>query len=97
MTAALFRHKGAGIKVPYFILLFIVAMAVNTYVPQLSTVAPWIVMAAKKGLVLTLFLIGAGLTRSVLKTVGVRPMILGVLLWFFISAFSLIVIVRMYS
>jgi len=54
-------------------------------------------MLAKKGLVVTLFLIGAGLTRSVLKRVGVRPMVLGILLWLFISGFSLIAILRIYS
>ena len=97
MTAILFRHKGTRIKIPYFILFFVVAMVLNTYVPELSPVNPWIVMLAKKGLVVTVFLIGAGLTRSVLKRVGVRPMVLGILLWLFISGFSLIAILRIYS
>ena len=50
------------------------------------------ILVIKKALVLTLFLIGAGLSRDVIKTVGVRPMILGVILWIFIAVSTLVVI-----
>jgi hypothetical protein len=60
----------------------------------LGPVTPWIVFVAKKGLVLTLFLIGAGLSKAVLKAVGFKPMVLGVLLWIFISVMSLSVILH---
>ena len=56
-----------------------------------------IVYAAKRGLTLTLFLIGAGLTRNALKTVSFRPMVLGVLLWVLISISSLVVILHIIS
>jgi uncharacterized membrane protein YadS len=48
-----------------------------------------IVMIARKGLTLSLFFIGASLTKSVLRNVGVRPMIQGVLIWIVISVVSL--------
>lgn len=38
---------------------------------------------------ITLLLIGAGLTRRSLAAVGVRPLILGVVLWFLVSAAGL--------
>ncbi len=38
---------------------------------------------------LTLFLIGAGLSRHALKTVGFRPMLQGVLLWALVSVAGL--------
>jgi len=47
---------------------------------------------ARQSLVLTIFLIGAGLTRSVLRTVGLRPMILALSLWVLASVCSLLAI-----
>jgi len=37
------------------------------------------------GLTLTLFLIGANLSRDAIKTVGIRPMLQGGLLWLVVS------------
>jgi len=41
------------------------------------------------GLTVTLFLIGSALSRKSLAAVGVRPLILGVVLWIAISAVGL--------
>ena len=60
-TSVLFRNKSSKIKIPYFIGFFIIAMILNTYVPGIPVIAPALVTAAKIGLTLTLFLIGAGL------------------------------------
>ena len=62
-TAMAFRSKSTRIVMPWFILWFLVASVIRTYVP-----GPWgdpIVTAAKIGLTVTLFLIGAGLSRGV--------------------------------
>ncbi len=63
----------------------------RTYTP--SEIPPSIfdsvVMLAKTGLTVTLFLIGAGLSRETLKKVGVKPLVQGVLLWILISIVSL--------
>ncbi|QNH62965.1 YeiH family protein [Hymenobacter sediminicola] len=93
-TAFLFKTPGAKIKLPYFILGFIGAMLLNTYVPALKPLAPYVVQLSKIGLTLTLFLIGAGLSAPVLRSVGVRPFVQGVLLWIIISSASLWVILR---
>ena len=45
--------------------------------------------ARKYGLTLTLFLIGTGLSRKSLAAVGIRPLLLGVMLWIVISCVSL--------
>ncbi|WP_427854653.1 YeiH family protein [Flavobacterium pygoscelis] len=90
LTSVLFKNKSSKIKIPYFIGLFIVAMLLNTYVPQTALVAPYLVNIAKIGLTITLFLIGAGLNFSVLKSVGVKPLIQGVLLWIFIATAALV-------
>jgi uncharacterized membrane protein YadS len=62
---------------------------VRTFVPRVAEYSPYLVSLAKVGLTLTLFLIGAGLSRATLKTVGVRPLVQGVVLWVFISLVTL--------
>jgi uncharacterized integral membrane protein (TIGR00698 family) len=89
-TSLLYKNTGQKkIKIPYFIGYFILAMVINTYVPAIHPASPYIVAIAKTGLTVTLFLIGAGLSKKVLRSVGFRPLIQGVLLWLFISLTAL--------
>lgn len=92
VTALLYR-KGK-VSIPYFIFLYVAAMIVNTFVPSIQTVSPVVVMIAKRGLTLTLFLIGAGLSKEALKNIGIKPLLQGIILWVFISAMSLLVILN---
>jgi uncharacterized integral membrane protein (TIGR00698 family) len=91
-----YRNKKAKIAVPYFILFFLLATIVRTYTP--ATFPPSIfdslVMLAKTGLTITLFLIGASLSAEVLKKVGVRPLVQGVLLWIIITVVSLLAVLK---
>jgi len=89
LSAFLFKNRESKIEIPYFIGWFVVAMAVNTYVPLVQQFGHYMVAIAKAGLTLTLFLIGSGLSRAVLWSVGVKPLIQGVLLWIVISAAAL--------
>ncbi len=93
ITAFFFKNKSGKIKIPYFIGFFIVAMIANTYLPQISNFGPHLVSVAKIGLTVTLFLIGAGLNRTVLKSVGFKPLSQGILLWTFIAIATLISII----
>lgn len=94
LTAFIFKKQsrsfGKKIKIPYFIGLFVIAMLLNTYVPAINIFASQIVGIAKVGLTITLFLIGATLNFATLKTVGVRPLLQGVLLWIFIAVLALL-------
>jgi uncharacterized integral membrane protein (TIGR00698 family) len=92
ITAVVFKNKKSKLKVPYFIGLFILAMVCNTYFSPVSSVAPHLVSIAKTGLTVTLFLIGAGLNSTVLKSVGVLPLLQGVLLWVSIAIGTLLAI-----
>lgn len=80
--------RGAKIRVPYFIGLFVGAVLLNTWIP-LPALNHTVVGAAHAGLTLTLFLIGSGLSRQVLKDTGIRPMLQGVLLWLMIAGGAL--------
>ena len=88
-TAFYFKSKNEKMYIPWFILFFIVAMILNTYLNIPKTVTASIVSVSRQCLTLTLFFIGAGLSRAAIKTVGVKPFVLGVSLWFFIGVISL--------
>ena len=91
-TSLAFKNKTQKVKIPYFIGLFILAMILNTYIPAIRFVAPLMISLAKSGLTLTLFLIGAGLSRKILMAVGIKPMLQGVVLWVVISTVALLFI-----
>ncbi len=87
-----FKTKGERIKIPYFILLFIAAIVVNSQGIIPIEITGAIVIAAKRLLVLTLFLVGTTLSIKDLKTTGYKPALLALVLWVFISIFSLVYI-----
>lgn len=88
-TALAFHRKNAKVALPWFILFFVLASVARTYVPAPEVVFETIVRIARIGLTVTLFLIGSALSRRSLAAVGVRPLILGVVLWIVISAAGL--------
>lgn len=87
--------KKAKISIPWFILLFIVAMIINTYTPESFQPAYAVIVGlAKRALVAVLFAIGAGLSLKVVRSVGVKPLIQAVTLWVAIGATSLFVVME---
>jgi|SRR5690554_1549675 len=95
LSVFLFKGKGKSIKIPYFIFLFILAIIMNSYLPIPDEITGGTTSISKSLLVLTLFLIGAGLSIDKIKSAGWKPMILGVSLWIFISISSILVIVSL--
>lgn len=88
-TAFIFNSNQHKVQLPYFIGLFILAMLANTFLPFVKLMAPYLVMVAKSGLTLTLFLIGSGLSFKVIHIVGIKPFLQGLILWTVISCASL--------
>ena len=90
VTSFIFKSEGKKVSIPWFILWFIVAILINTYlldaVPQVGKAISGL---ARKGLIITMFFIGASLSTNVLKAVGLKPLVQGVLLWLVISIGSL--------
>ncbi|GAB3162815.1 YeiH family protein [Telluribacter humicola] len=93
-TAAWLNTGKGKVKIPYFIGLFILAMIAHTYLPAIEPVTSSLVKLAHLGLTLTLFLIGAGLPYKVIRAVGWKPLAQGLILWVFISAVTLAVILN---
>ena len=91
-TTFFFKQKDSKIKIPWFILFFILAMVANTIFELPDAITSFIVALSKKGMTITLFLIGSGLSLKVLKSVGMRPLFLGIVLWVSIGVVSLLTI-----
>jgi len=76
-------------KFPLFIIGFVVAAILHSLLPQFNNLWQILSAIAKQCLVITLFLVGCGLGRDVLKRIGHRPLLHGVTLWLFVSLLTL--------
>ncbi len=80
------ENQGKGkIKIPWFILYFIIAILIAGFIPVLQPAYSVLSYIGKRGMVLALFMIGNGFNLSELKKVGIKPFILGLVLWVIIS------------
>ncbi len=102
LGTAWFQKSTGKVKIPYFIFYFVLAILAASYLPLYlpvlkntmngHTLFQWTAIIGKQGLVVTLFLIGCGLSLNTIRNVGWRPMVQGVLLWLIIGSLSLAVI-----
>lgn len=91
---ALLLKSDQKAKFPLFIIGFAVAAAMASLLPQFNDLWTILSKIARQSLVVTLFLLGAGLSKKVLKDVGFRPMLQGVTLWFLISGITLAALLK---
>jgi uncharacterized integral membrane protein (TIGR00698 family) len=89
LAVAAVRHNRSRIQFPWFILFFLLAALVTTYLPGFPSATRTFFTLGRYGLTATLFLIGAGISRSTLREVGWRPLLQGVLLWLAVGMTSL--------
>ena len=90
-----FLNKSGGkIKIPYFIGFFVLAILVNSYFPAIKEVTDYVVDFSKSSLKVALFLIGTGLSFQNLKNIGIKPLLLGIILWVVISIISLFAVLE---
>lgn len=94
VTMFIFREKGSKVSIPWFIFIFILAMVVNTYVPLPEWFVSSMVWIARRGMVVTLFMIGASLSIATVRQVGIKPLLLAISLWIIISLTSLGVVLK---
>ena len=94
LLAAWFTKSEGKVKFPLFIIGFIAAATIKTLLPQFDQLWHPLNSVAKQSLVVTLFLIGCGLTKEVLGRTGIKPLAQGVLLWIIVSVTSSVAIMR---
>ena len=91
LTAVILKSK-ARIRWPWFILLFCLAALLNTLMPAFSPTFAALSRLGRIGLTVTLFLIGTGLNKEIVKKVGVRPLLQGLTLWIIVGVSTLALI-----
>ncbi len=94
LIASRFAHTRAKAPIPLFIIGFIAAASIRSCAPTMLHSWQALAAIARQGLVVTLFLVGNGLTREVLRRVGIRPLAQGIILWVIVSATMLSVILN---
>ena len=80
-------NKGK-VKIPWFILYFVVAILIAFLLPQFSELYTNLAFLGRRGMVVALFMIGCGFSFEDLKKAGWRSFVLGVLLWMVIAVSS---------
>jgi len=90
MGATFLMKSGQRARLPLFIVGFFTAAAIRSLLPDYSELWSALSAVARQGLVITLFLIGTGLSKKILKKVGLRPLIKGATLWLLVSGLSLV-------
>ncbi|MBB4118071.1 putative integral membrane protein (TIGR00698 family) [Mesonia hippocampi] len=90
----IYKSDNGKIKIPWFIFLFILAILANSFLDLPSFITSYVPAISKQLLVLTLFLVGTGLSIKTIKSTGFMPILLGVLLWITISVISLLYILN---
>jgi len=91
LGAYLYKEDNKKLTFPYFIIFFLLAMLLNSKFPEFDGFST-IKAAGKKGLQISLFLIGTNLSITNLKAIGIKPFLQGLLLWIMMSISSLIAI-----
>ena len=89
IVTAWFKESDRKARVPLFIIGFVLAAAIRTFLPQYGSLWGELSAIARQSLVVTLFLVGAGLSGDVLRKVGARPFLQGITLWLLVSALTL--------
>lgn len=85
LIAALWLRKRGKIKFPWFILGFVLAILAGEWAPWPATINLTLVALAKKGLIISLFLIGNAMNLRQIKEAGPRAFLLGGSLWLLVS------------
>ncbi|AOT08207.1 YeiH family protein [Pseudoalteromonas luteoviolacea] len=90
--AGVFWRSEERASIPLFIIGFLFAAAINTWVPELKFVWELGYEGAKALLIGTLFLIGSGVSKKVLKQCGWQPFVMALILWIIVSSVILVLI-----
>jgi uncharacterized integral membrane protein (TIGR00698 family) len=89
LATAAIKHNRSRLPFPWFIAFFVLATVINSNLRALTSLNKSLFTLGRLGLTATLFLIGSGISRSTVKAVGWRPLLLGVLLWLGVGLTSL--------
>ncbi|MCG7561677.1 putative sulfate exporter family transporter [Pseudoalteromonas sp. McH1-42] len=90
--AGVFWRSSEKASIPLFIIGFVAAAMINTWLPDYQPVWSVLYSGAKSVLVASLFLIGSGVSMAMLRQSGWRPFVMASVLWFIVSGVMLLLI-----
>lgn len=96
LSFALIYKSQSKVSIPYFIVGFVLAMLIATWLPQGEQAYKVVTAISRQLLVATLFLIGSNIRLEDLKKAGWASIGLASSIWILISAVSLIIIKHLY-
>ena len=85
-----FAENRESFKIPSFIIGFVLASCLFSFVPLPADLFKNLYLVAKQGLVASLFLIGAGISLQAVRQVGAKVLVQAVVLWVTVSVVSLL-------
>lgn len=88
ITSLFYKTDGKKIKIPWFILFFVIAIAISHFIPQWTTSYDHLYWLGHKGMLLALFFIGLSLSLESIKNAGLKSILLGISLWIIIATSS---------
>lgn len=88
ISSLIYKTDGKKIKIPWFILYFVVAIIISHYLPNWNSCFNHLSWLGHKGMLLALFFIGLSLSMSSIKEAGLKSILLGISLWFIIASSS---------
>ena len=88
ISALLFKGDNK-IKIPFFILFYCLTILIAYLLPEFQYLFDSIFNISKRVLVVCLFLIGTSISIQKIKESGIKPLLLGIMLWGVISISSL--------
>jgi len=89
LCIALFnKGKASKISIPWFILLFVVAIIIGSFVPGMEETNSHLAWLGKKGMMISLFFIGTSININEVKKTGFNTFLSGILLWVIIAVLS---------
>ena len=92
VSGLMYKTGERKLSIPLFIVLFVLASVISTFIPAVANLSPEIIAIAKKLMLLSLFFIGANISLRALKSISPKPFWQGLLLWLFVSITSLAII-----
>lgn len=92
LVISLFNKNSGKIQIPWFILIFVVAIMTSHFIPSGHPLFLKFNQLGKKGMVIALFFIGSGLSMENIKEAGLKSFIQGISLWLITGVISLILL-----
>ncbi|HKJ43518.1 MAG TPA: putative sulfate exporter family transporter [Sunxiuqinia sp.] len=86
------EEKKSRVKIPWFILLFVLALLASHFLPAWQPTFAHLSWLGKRGMVIALLLIGANMSINQMKKAGKKSFLLGIILWFLIGTSSFLLL-----